>query len=68
MNEESEQFIVYCHCVRSTTGTEMTIPLPPTVTPETAVDYVGNEFDWQFLPMSYKVVPINEVNISEDLW
>jgi len=46
----------------------MTIPLPTTVTPETAVDYIGNEFDWQFLPMSYKVVPINEVNISEDLW
>ncbi|WP_348701072.1 hypothetical protein [uncultured Limnobacter sp.] len=58
---KEEQFIIFCHCVRPTTGTEMTIPLPPEVTPETVVDYIGNEFDWMFIPMGVQVVPVDDL-------
>ena len=62
-----EQFIVFCRCVRPSTNTEMTIPLPPEVTPETVVDYIGNEFDWHFIPMGVQVVPIDQINIIDDM-
>ena len=51
-----EQFVAFCTCVRNTTNTSLTIQLPPEVTPETVVDYIGNEFNWQFIPMSVQVV------------
>jgi hypothetical protein len=62
-----EQFIIFCNCLRTTTGTKMTIPLPPEVTPETVVDYIGNEFDWQFIPLGVQVVPIDQLNIIDDM-
>lgn len=62
-----EQFIIFCRCIRPSTNTEMTIPLPPEVTPETVVDYIGNEFDWQFIPMGVQVVPIDQINIIDDM-
>ena len=62
-----EQFIIFCSCWRATTGTKMTIPLPPEVTPETVVDYIGNEFNWQFIPMNVQVVPIDQINIIDDM-
>ena len=52
-----EQFVVFCNCVRPQTGTKMTIPLPPEVTAEMIVDYIGNEFNWQFIPLGFQVVP-----------
>jgi len=71
-----EKFIIFCTCVRpstnttltiplppevtadtTSTNTTLTIPLPPEVTADTMVDYIGNEFDWQFMPMSVQVVP-----------
>jgi hypothetical protein len=52
-----EKFIIFCTCVRPSTNTTLTIPLPPEVTADTMVDYIGNEFDWQFMPMSVQVVP-----------
>ena len=51
-----DKFVAFCTCVRNTTNTSLTIQLPPEVTPETVVDYIGNEFNWQFIPMSVKVV------------
>ena len=62
-----EQFVVFCNCVRPQTGTEMTIPLPPEVTADTMVDYIGNEFNWQFIPMNVHAVPIDQINIIDDM-
>jgi len=61
-----EEFIIFCTCVRSTTNTSLTIPLPPEVTADTMVDYIGNEFDWQFIPMGVQVVPANQCNIKDE--
>ena len=63
----NEPFVVFCRCVRNTTGTELTFPLPPGITPETVVDYIGNEFDWKFIPMDLQVVPISQINIIDDM-
>ena len=57
-----EQFVMLCNCMRPSTGTEMTIPLPPGITPETIVDYIGNEFDWQFIPMAMRIVPKDQLS------
>jgi len=62
-----EEFIIFCTCVRSTTNTTLTIPLPPEVTAETMVDYIGNAFDWQFIPMGVQVVPRDQANIINDI-
>ena len=62
-----EKFIIFCTCVRSTTNTTLTIPLPPEVTAETMVDYIGNEFNWQFIPMGVSIVPIDQLNIIDDM-
>jgi hypothetical protein len=45
----------------------MTIPLPPEITPETMVDYIGNEFNWQFIPLGVRVVPIDQINPIDDI-
>jgi hypothetical protein len=63
-----EEFIVFCTCIRSTTNTSLTIPLPPEVTADTMVDYIGNEFDWQFIPMGVQVIPANQCNIKDEPW
>ena len=62
-----EKFIIFCTCVRSTTTTTLTIPLPPEVTAETMVDYIGNEFNWQFIPMGVSIVPIDQLNAIDDM-
>jgi len=31
------------------------------------VDYIGNEFDWQFMPMNVHAVPIDQINIIDDM-
>ncbi len=62
-----EQFVVFCSCIRPSTGTNMTIPLPPEITPETMVDYIGNEFNWQFIPLGVRVVPIDQINPIDDI-
>ena len=64
-----EEFIVFCTCVRPSTNTSLTIPLPPEVTAETMVDYIGNEFDWQFIPMGgVQIVPVNQCNFKDEPW
>ena len=68
MNEEKEEFVIYCQCVRPTTSTTMTIPLPQHVTPENVVDYIGNEFNWQFIPMGVQVVPLDELRDEWQDW
>ena len=63
-----EKFVVYCHCVRPSTGTKLTFPLPAAkITPETLADYVGHEFDWQFIPVGVQAIPIDQLNVMEDL-
>jgi len=66
-----EQFVVLCDCMRPSTGTGLTIPLPPELTTPAViglggaglvVDYIGNEFDWQFIPMEVRIVPRDQLN------
>jgi len=63
-----EKFVILCTCVRNTTNTRLTILLPPEVTPETVVDYIGSEFNWQFIPMGVECVPLDQCNNADDPW
>jgi len=62
-----EEFIIFCTCVRSKTNSTLTIPLPPEVTADAMVDYIGKEFNWQFMPMGVQIVPVNQCNIKGEL-
>ena len=63
-----DEFIVYCHCVRSATGTGLTFPLPSEITPENIVTYIDEEFDGQFFPMTCDVIPRDQINTTDDLF
>ena len=58
--------VAFVRCIRRCKNIESTIsfPLPPDVTGETLVDYVGNEFQWQFIP--FQVVPVALEDLSND--
>lgn len=58
--------VAFARCIRVCKKIESTInfPLPPDVTPDTLVDYVGNEFNWQFIPI--EVVPVALEDLSND--
>jgi hypothetical protein len=66
--EEKFEFVVFCTCVRNTTNTRLTIPLPPEVTPEKVIDYIGNEFNWQFIPTGVECVPFDQCNHADEPW
>jgi len=63
-----EQFVIFCNCIRPSTGTKMTIRLPAEITADTMVDYIGNEFDWQFIPLGVQAVPVDQINPTDDIW
>ena len=56
--------VAFARCIRPSTESVINFPLPPDVTPDTLVDYVGNEFQWQFIPI--EVVPVALEDLSND--
>lgn len=56
MNDQ--KFTVICKAVRPTTNSsiKVEIPVDECKTPTEAVDYVGNLFNWQFVPLEFAVV------------
>lgn len=53
-----QKFTVICKAVRPTTNSiiKVEIPVDECKTPKDAVDYVGNLFNWQFVPLEFTVV------------
>ena len=53
-----QKFTVICKAVRTTTNSsiKVEIPMDECKTPTEAVDYVGNLFNWQFVPLEFAVV------------
>ena len=49
---------VVCQALRPTTNSTMTIMIPYNIgtDPYDCAQWVGEEFDWQFIPMSYKIL------------
>tara|TARA_B100001013_G_scaffold229143_1_gene140553 strand:- start:465 stop:653 length:189 start_codon:yes stop_codon:yes gene_type:complete len=50
---------VLCHAVRLTTNSKITIEIPPHVgaDPYACVQWIGEEFDWAFIPMHIEIKP-----------
>ena len=54
---------VMCKAVRPTTGSSIEVEIPADIVKQVevdgdhsiAVDWIGNEFDWQFIPMNFEV-------------
>jgi hypothetical protein len=52
---------VYCKVVRPSTGSELSIEIPEDIVREvnaaqdtaTVVDWIGEEFNWQFVPLKF---------------
>lgn len=52
---------VYCKVVRPSTGSELSVEIPEDIVREvnatqdtaTAVDWIGEEFNWQFIPLKF---------------
>ncbi len=53
-----EKFTIICKAVRPSTNSSIKIEIPvdECKTPKEAVDYVGNLFNWQFVPLEFAVV------------
>ena len=55
---------VMCKAVRPTTGSSIEVEIPADIVKQVevdgdhsiAVDWIGNEFGWQFIPMSFDLV------------
>jgi len=50
---------VICQAIRPTTNSTMTIMIPYNIgtDPYDCAQWVGEEFDWQFIPMSFEISP-----------
>jgi len=50
---------VICQAIRPTTDSTITIIVPQRIgtDPHDCAQWVGEEFDWQFIPMSFKIEP-----------
>jgi len=54
---------VMCKAVRPTTGSSIEVEIPADIVKQVevdgdhsiAVDWIGNEFGWQFIPMSFEI-------------
>lgn len=52
---------VYCKVVRPSTGSELSIEIPEDIvrkvegimSPAPACDWIGEEFNWQFIPLKF---------------
>ena len=53
---------VFAGCVRPTTGSSLTVKLPPFVGPHDVVEYIGDRFDWGFIPLTVAVLPEDYLN------
>lgn len=45
-----------CRCVRPSTGSWITVRIPPGVTGYAITDWIGGTYKWQFVPMSFDYV------------
>jgi len=58
---------IVCKAVRPTTGSSIEVEIPTDVVKDVevdgdhsiAVDWIGNEFGWQFIPMSFEAAKGN---------
>tara|TARA_A100001515_G_C4518811_1_gene192668 strand:- start:202 stop:381 length:180 start_codon:yes stop_codon:yes gene_type:complete len=59
--------MVICKAVRPSTGSTIEVELPTEIvkavedqsSPTPAVEWIGNEFNWQFIPASFKIAQEN---------
>jgi hypothetical protein len=60
--------VIVCKAMRPSTGSKIEIQMPFQVVQSVqttnditlATEWVGKEFDWQFIPMSFEIVENNE--------
>lgn len=48
---------VYCKAVRPSTGSELSVEIPENIVREgnadEAIDWIGEEFNWRFIPLKF---------------
>jgi len=49
---------VICKAIRPTTNSTITVPIPVNIgtDPFDCNQWIGEEFDWQFIPMEYEFI------------
>ena len=54
---------VICQAVRPTTNSKITVMVPQHVgtNPCDCAQWIGEEFDWQFIPMSFEIKPEKQI-------
>ena len=54
---------VVCQAIRPTTDSIITIIVPQRIgtDPYDCAQWVGEEFDWQFIPMSFEIKPEKQI-------
>ncbi len=54
--------MLICKAVRLTTGSVVYLTIPPEVGETDAVEWVGKELNWQFVPFLFKRIDDGDVN------
>ena len=66
---EQGEYVLFCHCVRPSTKSKLTFPLPISIHENdkkgiadgSLIDYVGEEFNWQFIPVGVTAIPVEQL-------